>query len=100
MLKIFLTLPILLFLLSCGGGWDDFESAISGEKKKNTDEYLIKSKDPLILPPDYKELPLPDSKNTGKEKTIESILGDNQPLKKGNKTTLEKSIEEELKKSN
>ena len=43
---------------------------------------------------------MPDSKNTRKEKTIESILGDNQPLKKGNKTTLEKSIEEELKKSN
>ena len=31
-------------LLSCGGGWEKFESAVSGQKKRTTDEYLIKKK--------------------------------------------------------
>ena len=30
----------------------------------NIIEYLIKKKDPLILPPDYEKLPLPESKKT------------------------------------
>ena len=48
MLRNFFILAILFPLISCGGGWDDFESAISGKKKATTDEYLIKKKDPIF----------------------------------------------------
>ena len=60
-----LLLLIFLPLFACAGGWEDFQGALSGSKKKTTDEYLIKEKDPLILPPDFKNLPLPDSHSPG-----------------------------------
>ena len=40
----------LLFLLS---------SCQSLGKKDNTDEFLVQKKNPLVLPPDYNDLPLP-----------------------------------------
>ena len=105
MRKNFFLLPILFFLISCGGGgWEEFESAVSGKKKKTTDEFLIKKKDPLILPPDYDKLPLPDSKKSDDTNSnrIESILSEDGSYnkKKGKRSSLENSIEEELRKSN
>ena len=49
----FFTLGLLfLFILnSCGG--------ISGSKKENNDEFLVQKKSPLLMPPDYSELPNP-----------------------------------------
>ena len=50
----------LLFLLtSCQSA----KEGLSGGKKDNTDEFLVQKKNPLVLPPDYNDLPLPkDSK--------------------------------------
>ena len=45
MLKNFFLSLVLFFLISCGGGgWDEFEGALSGKKKASTDEYLIQKK--------------------------------------------------------
>tara|TARA_A100000164_G_C21730999_1_gene687562 strand:- start:113 stop:430 length:318 start_codon:yes stop_codon:yes gene_type:complete len=102
-IKKLILISIFLTLLGCGGGWEDFKGALSGSKKKTTDEYLIKEKDPLILPPDYKNLPLPDSKKTKKKSdTIESILSQDKLSEdeSNKKSPLETSIEEELRKGN
>ena len=103
MLKKFFLFLIFLLPISCGG-WQDFESAVTGAKKKTTDEYLIKKKDPLILPPDYDKLPLPGSKTSNREENlnIENIIsGDsNSEGNTSNKSSVEKSIEEELRKKN
>ena len=46
----------LLFLLtSCQSA----KEGLSGGKKDNTDEFLVQKKNPLVLPPDYNDLPLP-----------------------------------------
>ena len=46
----------LLFLLtSCQSA----REGLSGRKKDNTDEFLVQKKNPLVLPPDYNDLPLP-----------------------------------------
>tara|TARA_B100000029_G_scaffold196901_1_gene194940 strand:+ start:266 stop:583 length:318 start_codon:yes stop_codon:yes gene_type:complete len=102
MIKKFFLLPFLFFLISCGGGgWDTFEGALTGQKKRTTDEYLIKKKDPLILPPDYKKLPLPDSKKAeDKPNRIESILSKTESSKMKKKSPLETSIEKELRNGN
>ena len=41
----------LLILNSCSG--------ITGSKKENNDEFLVQKKSPLLMPPDYNELPNP-----------------------------------------
>ena len=40
---------------------------LTGEKKVSTDEFMIKKKDPLIMPPDYENLPTPEERVAAKE---------------------------------
>ena len=96
--KIFCTLSIFFLLTSCGGSWDSVKHGISGEKRKNSDEFLIKKKDPLILPPDYEALPTPgDRKKAEKEKSIfESTIGDSDDDISSSKS-LEESIMKKIK---
>ena len=50
---------LLFFLSSC----ESAREGLTGKRKNNTDEFLVKKKNPLVLPPDYNDLPLPkDSK--------------------------------------
>ena len=51
--KILTFFGLLFFLSSCGS------EGLMGGKKNNTDEFLVQKKNPLILPPDYNDLPLP-----------------------------------------
>ena len=80
-----ITSAILLFayLTSCGGTFDSVKRGLTGAKKSSADEFLVKKKDPLILPPDYENLPNPDERDLDLEE--ESIFQD----------TLENQVEEE-----
>ena len=46
----------LFFLLSA---CQSAKEGLTGRKKDNTDEFLVQKKNPLVLPPDYHDLPLP-----------------------------------------
>ena len=99
--KIVFVIAISFFLTSCGG-WDSVKRGITGAKQKTGDEFLVKKKDPLILPPNYEKIPQPDTlkENKSKEKDVKSILKintKNQSLKKNSST--EKSIIERIKMS-
>ena len=59
--KILYTLLIISFVTACGS-MDSVKRGLTGGKEKSTDEFFIKKKDPLILPPDYGNLPTPDEK--------------------------------------
>ena len=99
--KILIYLTLFIFLLNCGGNWTDFKKTMSGQKTTNTDEFLIKKKDPLVLPPEYGELPLPKSnKKKTQEASIETILRSNDNTKNETKASsdLENMILRELKK--
>jgi len=54
---------LLFFLVSCGGTFDSVKRGLTGSKKNAADEFLVKKKDPLILPPDYENLPTPDERD-------------------------------------
>ncbi len=100
-LKILIYLKLFILTINCGGGWGDFKKAMSGQKTSNTDEFLIKKKDPLVLPPDYGELPLPKSKKKEtKNNSIETVLRSSGNT--GNETNasseLENMILKELRK--
>ena len=99
--KILIYLKLFIFLINCGGGWGDFKKTMSGQKTTNTDEFLIKKKDPLVLPPEYRELPLPKSnKKKSKNNSIETVLRSNENTKSNAKASseLENMILKELRK--
>ena len=55
MIKNFLLITLLLILTSCEG----VKSALSGKKFENSDEFLVIKKNPLVLPPNFNDLPTP-----------------------------------------
>ena len=57
--KIIYVLILVLFLSACES-MQSIKRGLTGEKKMSTDEFFVKKKDPLILPPDYENLPNPD----------------------------------------
>ena len=59
--KLFILLCILIFSFnSC----TSIKNAVTGKKTENSDEFLIKKKNPLILPPDFDDLPEPTDEET------------------------------------
>ena len=64
--KIIYLLSIIFFVTSCGT-LEQAKRGLTGEKVASTDEFLIKKKDPLIMPPDYKNLPTPSERQAAME---------------------------------
>jgi hypothetical protein len=60
MKKVLLTIIILSFLNSCQSVSEGFTL----KKKNNGEEFLVEKKNPLVLPPDYSELPKPKNINS------------------------------------
>ena len=92
--NIFLILLMMLVTASC----QSFKSAISGVKQENSDEFLVQKKNPLVLPPDFTDLPVPfeeSSKVTevAIEDDIEKLLGVENNTKNTNDTSNSGSIE-------
>ena len=101
--KNFIFIFVFIFLNNCQG-FGDLRKTMRGEKANTTDEFLIKKKDPLILPPQYDKLPLPKNSDfqEKEENAVKSILktGKNSEIKKNSSmSSLEKKILEELRKN-
>ena len=94
--KKFILLNIVLLLASCG----TMKSAFVNEKKNSTDEFLVEKKSPLVMPPDYNELPIPKEKNKQADinenefKTL--ITQKNQDVKSEDNENIDKNLEELL----
>ena len=50
---------IFFFVTACADDWDNIKKGLGGEKRTSTDEFLVKKKDPLAMPPKWKDLPEP-----------------------------------------
>ena len=60
-----------LFLTSCG----TLKEGFSNQKKNNSDEFLVEKKSPLVTPPDYNKLPIPNEEKVEKESNgIKSLI--------------------------
>ena len=53
---------LALLVTSCADTFDSVKRGLTGAKGDTADEFLVKKKDPLILPPDFENLPTPDEK--------------------------------------
>ena len=95
-LKKFILLNFIFLLVSCSTVKDAFVN----QKKNNTDEFLVEKKSPLVMPPDYNELPIPKEKieqtdiNENEFKTL--ITQKNQDTKSENNEDVNKNFEELL----
>ena len=76
MYKIINILIIIFFVTSCQS-LKTAKKTLTGEKEFSTDEFMVKRKNPLILPPDYENLPTPDEEAAAKEEisNFEKTLG-------------------------
>ena len=95
-LKILILSNLFLFLLSCGTVKEGF----SNQKKNNSDEFLVEKKTPLVMPPNYNELPEPkiNQQEIIEEKNpIKSLLiKEDDPLKDNEIDDKDKKLEDSL----
>ena len=92
--NIFLILLMMLVTASC----QSIKNAVSGAKQENSDEFLVQKKNPLVLPPDFTDLPVPfdeASKVTEVQikDDIEKLLGMENNTKSTGDTSDSSSIE-------
>jgi hypothetical protein len=95
MFKIITYILLFIFLSSCADTFDSVKRGLTGQKKNSADEFLVKKKDPLILPPDFENLPVPDDINIALEEDSifqETIEIDIEKDESGSKSSVESSI--------
>ena len=102
MSKILLLLFFFILITSCGG-LSDAGKVLRNEKKTTTDEFLVKKKNPLVLPPDYDKIPepgsLPQKKQTDEENIKDILKIPEKKLKKPNSNlSTEESILKKIRK--
>ena len=97
-LKTIIILSISLFVFSCGS----LKEGFTNQKKNNSDEFLVENKAPLVMPPDYKELPTPKTNQETSlikenKNNIKSLLVNEDNLETNSeKDQLNKKLEESL----
>ena len=101
-MRNFLIVLIVLFALTACQATKD---ALTLKKKSSADEFLVEKKSPLVLPPNYGDLPLPNEQTTNEQSDEEEIkvsLGNDKlkidvPIKNSKPTSLEQSVLEKIK---
>jgi hypothetical protein len=96
-----LLISILVTVLSCTSLKDGFSS-----NKNNSDEFLVEKKAPLVMPPEFNELPVPsnnsieDNNENDVKKLITKSETSNPDMGNSENTNsnLEESILEKIKK--
>ena len=71
--KIAILVNLIIILNSCATVKEGF----TNQKKNSSDEFLVEKKSPLVMPPNYGELPLPDkeqNKTDLNENKIKELL--------------------------
>ena len=97
--KFYIVLSIVIFLSSCSS----IKKGFVNDKKNNSDEFLVEKKSPLVMPPDYNELPIPNEENVEKEtndiKSLISKTNNNETKENLDKknSTFDSSILEKIK---
>tara|TARA_B100000989_G_C19196592_1_gene325903 strand:+ start:59 stop:379 length:321 start_codon:yes stop_codon:yes gene_type:complete len=104
-MKIFkklISITLLVLFSSCGILKDGFIN----QKKNNNDEFLVEKKSPLVMPPDYNELPIPNEESNqalSEQNSIKNLLSNEEKIsntsndKSSENPGLEESLLEKIK---
>tara|TARA_B100000609_G_C17108054_1_gene378254 strand:- start:546 stop:860 length:315 start_codon:yes stop_codon:yes gene_type:complete len=96
---IIFTFTLMLFFQSCS----TIKEGFSSQKKNSTDEFLVEKKSPLVMPPEFNELPEPkilnikESKNDKKIKELISNKSTSTDNSISQNENLENSILKKIK---
>ena len=97
--KFYILIAIVILFSSCSS----LKEGFTNQKKNNSDEFLVEKKSPLVMPPDYNELPIPNEENINKESNeIQSLIsksksGENEENFDEKSSSFEGSILEKIK---
>ena len=98
--KISFYLSLVLLIFSCG----TIKEGFTNQKKNSSDEFLVEKKSPLVMPPEFNELPKPSneiSQNNLEDNKIEKLLNSSDKSKisktSGDNVNLEQSLLEKIK---
>jgi|MDTC01.1.fsa_nt_gb hypothetical protein len=100
-IKFISNLLLFCFLLSSCGSLSETASILRNEKVSNSDEFLIKKRNPLAVPPDYETIPEPEMSSVKKNNktSFEKILRPSDEVQKNKKSSsVEESILIEIRK--
>ena len=90
--KIVFFMMLSFLITSC----ESLREGLTGSKKLSTDEFLVKKKDPLVLPPDFENLPDPSERSAA----VEEMTSFEKTLKKQtiseSSSATENSVEESI----
>ena len=76
-INLLFILGISLIILS---GCNTVKKGFKNPKKNSSDEFLVEKKSPLVMPPEFNELPIPNqNKDTSQkqENNIKNLISDN-----------------------
>lgn len=90
---------IFLILLTSCNSFSEAGKVLRNEKVNTTDEFLVEKKAPLILPPDYSEIPVPGtlsnkSRSINDEGELKKILKNSE--RSTSNSTSSSSIEDKI----
>ncbi|MDA9223208.1 DUF3035 domain-containing protein [Candidatus Pelagibacter sp.] len=73
MKNLFKNTLFTLLILGALSGCQSVQDGLTGKKQTNSDEFLVKKKNPLSLPPDFENLPEPTTSNKNDDKNDTEI---------------------------
>ena len=96
-MKKFKFIILMLILTLTFQNCSTIKEGFGSQKKNSTDEFLVEKKSPLVMPPEFNELPEPKISNT-EEKTddlkIKKLISDNKST--DNSITKNKNLENSI----
>ncbi len=100
LIKSIILLILMNFLQSCGGA-SDVGKVLRNEKTNTTDEFFVKKREPLTLPPEYNKIPEPGSvkQNTDEKNQVNKILNIKEEDSSNSKSSsVEQSVINQIRK--
>ena len=98
-INLLFILGIALIILS---GCNTIKKGFKNPKKNSSDEFLVEKKSPLVMPPEFNELPIPNQNEDTSQKqenNIKNLISDNNGNsgQEASKSDLEGSILSKIK---
>ena len=95
---------LVFFITSCADTFSSVKRGLTGDKRDSADEFMVRKKDPLILPPNYESLPSPNERFEAQSERISIkglVINEGSTSEEGSssESSIEKNILKKIKKN-